>query len=453
MFAQRRMDGTMLPYSKWTRLTHVSRYWRDVSLNAPLLWAERHFGNERWLGEAFRRSQDVGLVINISGSAREHLLAYNFALRHSSRIRGLYILDTTTFHRYLWNRLRYKLTHSAPRLEFVELRAHGKSWLYKTTFGSHPRSRPHSLSKRDFQHILQRLRSVYLVWYHIDWDSLEFFSHALVHLTLFNLTIEDKPTAKKFILCLREVPNLEYLKLLDALPLPNSNERHDLPTDHHDIHFARLRFLHIQAYTIREIEAFFQWVTFPPDATVKVDCTSGQFFNADFVNILLVQAHQQVYNLLFHGCATVKYAKKGESSNIRHTYLDLMEPVEIEDQDQVLINPATLLYNFGRWPELRSFVAGTITNAKSVPNPIAVQLESLQDCIIRWWQDGTGIRSCKFRDYYGLGPWVDANALEQIVFDAVQNATTICSRSPSSNVGIADAEEGGTRFRLPEEMG
>ncbi|KAF9481148.1 hypothetical protein BDN70DRAFT_804021, partial [Pholiota conissans] len=66
-FAQRDDEGRMLRYSDWTRLTHVCRDWRGVSISSSSLWIEPMFGSPQWLVEAVKRSKNAGFVVNIEG--------------------------------------------------------------------------------------------------------------------------------------------------------------------------------------------------------------------------------------------------------------------------------------------------------------------------------------------------------------------------------------------------
>ncbi|KAF9480798.1 hypothetical protein BDN70DRAFT_804624, partial [Pholiota conissans] len=55
----------------WIKLTHVSRYWRNVAIASPNLWAyidNPMLDNSPWLEECLRRSKDANLTIHTTGA-------------------------------------------------------------------------------------------------------------------------------------------------------------------------------------------------------------------------------------------------------------------------------------------------------------------------------------------------------------------------------------------------
>ncbi|KAF9482402.1 hypothetical protein BDN70DRAFT_853434, partial [Pholiota conissans] len=272
-FAQRDDDAGMLPYPEWTPLTHVIRRWRNIAVNSSTLWTVPHFGNIRWCEEAFRRSKNTGLVINISGSAREHQQAVSFALRHASHIRGLSICDTKVVGHSVWNRLCYELVKTPPRLEFLRLTFVSGS-RYPQTFGAIHEPYPCYVPENFLKVKLQLLRSLWLTCYE-NWDSLRVFHHALVHLTINN----SHPTREQFVLAMKEMPYLEYLHLAYALPMAAHQPDSFLAVN--SICLSHLRALHVISEIAEEVETFFQLVTIPPDAIVKVDCFTEEISSVE----------------------------------------------------------------------------------------------------------------------------------------------------------------------------
>ncbi|KAF9478752.1 hypothetical protein BDN70DRAFT_879558 [Pholiota conissans] len=541
-FAQRNDDGQMLPYPEWTRLTHVIRRWRDVAINSSILWTEPHFGNIRWCEEAFRRSKDAGLVINVWGSAQEHRQAFQFALRHTAHIRGLFIYDTKHIRRSVWNRLCYELVETEPRLEFLRL-SFVSSRVYPQTFGVIREPYPFYVPEDAFKIKLQRLRSLRLTCY-TNWDSRRIFHHALVHLTIHN-TGQPKPTGEQFVLAMKEMPCLEYLNLDNALPI--AAHQSDSSWAINDIHLSHLRALYIVSEIPQEVEVFFQLVTFPPDAAVKVDCFPEEISTTECINVIsaisrsysnefccsrfqTLDLEQPCYiNALYGGFQLRLYSTPFPDDkiieyfsantdvdvpnfnldlyfewttqkppnpeldidliiqnifgqfpllDIRQAYLELASPLH-EDDDMVFPNPDTLLNTFGRLPELRTLVTGTyacktfinalelglniqdttppglfehlyfpklssiclhnprIANGKSAPNPIAVEIDSLQNCLIRRYKNSAEIQYCRFEGPYGLGPWISAEMLEKMVSDSVQIAKGCTQPQLNSKEDIA----------------
>ncbi|KAF9482391.1 hypothetical protein BDN70DRAFT_436716 [Pholiota conissans] len=517
-FAQRNDNGRMLPYSAWTRLTHVIRRWRDVAINSSILWTEPHFGNIRWCEEAFRRSKDAGLVINISGSAREHREAVRFALRHTAHIRGLYIYDTKDVGHSVWNRLCYEFVKTAPRLEFLHL-AFVSGSKYRRTFGAIREPYPFykRVSEDTLKVKLQRLRSISLIFYD-NWDSQKLFHPALVRLIIH----DSNPTGEQFILAMKEMPYLEYLHLIFALPIITHQSESFFAIN--GIHLSRLQALYIVAMIPQEVEIFFRLVTFPPDATVKVDCFSNEFSTVECINVITAISRSysnkfrcprfrtldlehptsytdepglddcfqfRLYRDVFPNHTIINNLSTDTDVDVRdfnldlyfewpiqkskplldmkliihcvfnlfplldiqQAYLDIANPLH-EDEDVVLLNPNTLLDTFGRLPDLQTFITGTyacktfiealglgfvehnyfpklssiclhkprIGNGRSAPNPIAVEIESLQNCLVQRYKNNAEIQNFTLVSPVGLGPRMSAEILEKMVLDAVQDA-------------------------------
>ncbi|KAF9482400.1 hypothetical protein BDN70DRAFT_437094 [Pholiota conissans] len=542
LFAQRNDDGRMLPYSAWIRLTHVIRRWRDIAVNSSILWTELHFGNIRWCEEAFRRSKDAGLVINVRGSTRQHREAVNFALRHIAHIRGLYIYDTNDVSQSVWNRLCYELVETAPRLEFLNLTFVSGS-TYPKTFGAIHEPYPYRVREDVLKVKLQRLRSLWLTGFD-NWDSRAIFHPALVHLTIEQYTDfrQAKPTAEQFVLVMKEMPYLEYLHLAYSLPI--AAHQSDSFFAVNSIYLSHLQALYIISDKSQEVETFFQLVTFPPDAAIKVDCFLDDFSTIECTNA--ITAISRSYSSKFH-CPRFRVLDLEQPSytlepglcdyfqfrlyrdrfptsqvinsifadtdvdvrnfnldlylewtaqkpskpvldmtlivrsvfslfplqNIRQAYLGIADPL-YEDEDVVLLNPKALLDTFGRLPELRTFITGTyacktfiealelgsniqhnissgsiehiyfpklfsiflykprITNGNSAPNPIAVEIESLQNCLLQRYKNSAEIKNFILVNPAGLGPWISAEMLRKTVFDAVQNAKE-CKPQPQQD--------------------
>ncbi|KAF8183662.1 hypothetical protein BJ912DRAFT_544816 [Pholiota molesta] len=127
----------------------------------------------------------------------------------------------------------------------------------------------------------ERLRHLVLSKCNPNWTSHPSFLRSLTHLTLYQLTLESRPTGKQFMDALKAMPDLQALDIKDSLPVEQT-----WVTD--QIHFASLRVLSIHSlYT--EVENFFRCVTFPPTAKVIVECTLvglSSTADADFAGII-----------------------------------------------------------------------------------------------------------------------------------------------------------------------
>ncbi|KAF9481447.1 hypothetical protein BDN70DRAFT_919773 [Pholiota conissans] len=282
LFAQRDNDGEILPYSQWTKFTHVSHRWRGIAINFPRLWTELHVASYQWIQQAVKRSKNAGLIINILGRNSDHKDILNLALLPQVPVRGLRIHNASNAD--IWHTVHARLPRCSPSLEFLDLVG------IDTTLYAYASKVSNSTSKEIVRDNLRRLRSLRLVDCHINWDSNPFLRHSLTHLTLHNPTTD--PSRKEFFLAMKAMPNLQYLDLEFALPPTDV-----VPSSGDHISLAHLRFLHLYSNSPLEIEAFFYLITIPQDAMVQVECFMDQFSGADFSGIVIAiaKSYSQVF--------------------------------------------------------------------------------------------------------------------------------------------------------------
>ncbi|KAF8202333.1 hypothetical protein BJ912DRAFT_944526 [Pholiota molesta] len=259
-------DGRL--FHKWIKLTHVCRHWRNVAIDSPSLWVIPPLGNFPWAEEMLRRSKGASLVIKADISLKTPVTpALRLALNHGSRIKHLSIQSITLD---LWNALQNELPKSAPRLEYLSLRAVPSSWeadgddsdLDEEEWDPIPVSEA-ILPKTN------RLRHLDLSNCEIDWNLPSSLLHSITHLKLHLLPENSKLNGKQYVDALKAMPSLEFLELDEALPFAMVSE---------SVHLTSLRYyIGVQ---------FFRCITFPPTASINVDCYSTANSSGDFSGII-----------------------------------------------------------------------------------------------------------------------------------------------------------------------
>jgi hypothetical protein len=276
-FAQKNRIGEVLPFWYWIPLTHVNRHWRHVGLNSSSLWNQPSLANLQWLKESLSRSKNSGL--DIHGLGRKELPGLKLALKHSSHIKHLHIFSIPGLEE--WNKIQKALPKSAPRLESLLLEGNGPK-RYHTAPNITQYSDAISISNKVLCDT-KRLRRLWLTGCMINWDSHPLLRCPLTHLTMHNLL--ERPSWKQFLDAMKAMPDLEHLDVKNAFPKGHTSPSHLRSLDH--IHFARLQNLSIcSTEHIHEVKTFFQFVSFPPAAMVKVECSSKQSSSTNYSGII-----------------------------------------------------------------------------------------------------------------------------------------------------------------------
>ncbi|KAF8202150.1 hypothetical protein BJ912DRAFT_430414 [Pholiota molesta] len=260
-------------FLKWIRLTHVCRHWRNVAINSPTLWVNPPLGNLPWAEEMLKRSKEASLVIKADISPGVPVTpGLKLALKHGSRVKDLSIRNVNLEQ---WNDLQEELPKSTPRLEFLSLRAAPPAQEWDDSDADDEEWDPIPISKT-FLCKTERLRYLELTNCEIDWDFPSSLLSSLTHLKLHLLPEISRLTSKHFVDALRGMPNLEHLELDEALPLAIGSD---------SVHLASLRYLSIHSINT-EAEHFFRCVTFPPEASISVDCYSTFDSSTSFSGVI-----------------------------------------------------------------------------------------------------------------------------------------------------------------------
>lgn len=250
-------NGKRIHPLQWIKLTHVSRYWRNIAIHSPSLWVNLPIRNLLWVEEMLRRSKAADLMIeahlglfNNFGILNDKIPGLELALKHGARIKDLSLLH---FSREEWDHLSNHLPKSAPRLERLVI---------KGTYAERPLLLP--------EHVLRRtegLRHLKLNACNINWNSHSHLLHSLTHLEIRRPSPNFRPTGNQFWYILKGMPDLEFLHLTHALPIQTEDQA---PWASGHIHFSSLHTLQLNSKST-ELETFFSCVTFPPAATVLVN--------------------------------------------------------------------------------------------------------------------------------------------------------------------------------------
>lgn len=78
----------------WINISYVSRHWRNVALNCPILWSYLGVTSERWMEEFLARSNQVPLKLHVNTNhsskvARASLRLLDRAMKNAERIQEL----------------------------------------------------------------------------------------------------------------------------------------------------------------------------------------------------------------------------------------------------------------------------------------------------------------------------------------------------------------------------
>lgn len=193
--------GNYPPPLAWVKVSHICRYWSDVSRNNPLLWANIPPLSPKWTTELLERSKNLSLIVRFhqyhAYAYPPHYKSLNIALKSIERITDLSIGINHRHTHYLY------LEQPAPILESFELVLnHGSSTIFpmgELFAGFAPSLRHLSLAAGCF-----------------DLKSKLF--QGLTLLKLNEINIGSHMHTPEFALFLQSIPNLEELHLHGAIP-------------------------------------------------------------------------------------------------------------------------------------------------------------------------------------------------------------------------------------------
>jgi len=247
----------------WIKVTHTSRYWRNVALNSPSLWTLLPLENPWWTREMLKRSKMASLIVKANVLNRSNSSAVNtkVALSHISRIKEL-SLNSPEAEGTLQNILS-TLPRAAAQLEVLRISTRVR--YYSSIFyipGDALRETP-------------SLRQLELYSCDFRWDSQ--FLSGLTHLTLHSVPSNAQPTLTQLLEVLRSSPGLQLLDLKNCFPKDGlSSPRAQTP-----IYLQHLRSLALDG-TLTELEPLLMNCSIQATSKIQISCIDTSDVGADF---------------------------------------------------------------------------------------------------------------------------------------------------------------------------
>ncbi|KAG6379348.1 hypothetical protein JVT61DRAFT_11810 [Boletus reticuloceps] len=250
------MLGALTP---WLPVSQVCRYWHDIAISTPSLWAVIHipFSTRsrcppfRCVATQLERSKGFPLDIRINldrfcGYPSIFFpMVFNTLLAHIHRWRSIEVQVAKTEHMYeILDAISKACISTAPQLASVVLICHGNmldssnDYIKSKRFMLFGGSAPH-------------LKTISLIWVNIDWNQLCISSAS--NLMTLEINVSNVPSWTQFATILRGAPNLQVLVFNDDTwhlgkdvgwnDLDVGNTHGDNGTD--PIRLPKLRQLHI----------------------------------------------------------------------------------------------------------------------------------------------------------------------------------------------------------------
>ncbi|KAG2157771.1 uncharacterized protein EDB93DRAFT_1246818 [Suillus bovinus] len=222
----------------WLKIGHVCRYWREVTLGTPELWATPFLASLKATEEMLSRSKMVPLKLKTG--RRYRMDCVQKILMHSGRLQEVSlplfspILGSGTIHHCITEFLDKLSSCSAPKLQSLLLEA----GLSQTPRIAIPTS-----------FLAPNLRSLQIKNCDISWTSS--ILTGLTVLDIKKLSPEYLPTLDELISALRRMPALHTLELDDALPtLPPQTTSLPRAPRAMNVRLPHLKHLHLAAKTL-----------------------------------------------------------------------------------------------------------------------------------------------------------------------------------------------------------
>lgn len=254
---------------QWIRLTHVCRYWRDLALQSPSLWANPPLQHILWTEIMLSRSKMAGLTVQADGVAIYH---HNTRKNVSSIFQNY---NTRIKHIQLElsfevNSLLETLPSSAPMLESLVITVpypNRLNFSYQDGSTNRPNYRILDESLCD----MGQLRRMELTGLYINWDL--HLPNTLTVLKLHEIPSLGIPEIDKMKDALEQMPLLQTLDLVNALP----DIGHPLLSSR-NIHLPKLQTLKLSA-GVAEADCLLRALTFPSTTFVQVICAQSASIN------------------------------------------------------------------------------------------------------------------------------------------------------------------------------
>ncbi|KAG1780986.1 hypothetical protein EV702DRAFT_1042671 [Suillus placidus] len=227
--------------------THVCRYWRQVALECPILWAFIDGVSAQWLAIMLERSKKAALVVIYNDPQPLRQCGFEKILSHLPRITFLQLCPSPPEA----NRILDSLSSlPAPLLHTFKF----------VVFGDPTFARP--ISDTIFQGQAPQLRSVQLVQCCFSWTSCIFTGLHSLHIG----SSPKRSPLSQILSALRRMPELELLTLE-----PRSSEQADALLD--QVSLPRLRRIELFNSTIHTATSLFSHLVLPVDARVVLSLT------------------------------------------------------------------------------------------------------------------------------------------------------------------------------------
>ncbi|KAG2012936.1 hypothetical protein CC2G_009886 [Coprinopsis cinerea AmutBmut pab1-1] len=202
--------GRILRPFDWTKVTHVSRYWRDVALAFPELWSNiQATTSPRWAQVMFERAKQapISLTFSSNSSTRPELAeVIKDACSQPHRLKGLKVTGFSDFIRQQLG----QLASPTPNLQILELECDPSYVLMCPSI-------PDNLLGGE----APSLRKLHLTGYQFRWAALAPISSGLTSfkLSLLPRKTDEFPGPDAFFQVIEAMQNLRELELDIKLPI------------------------------------------------------------------------------------------------------------------------------------------------------------------------------------------------------------------------------------------
>ncbi|KAF5321151.1 hypothetical protein D9619_001173 [Psilocybe cf. subviscida] len=243
IFAKLTEDGGLVDSIKCVPITHVSRQWRSLALDAPALWTNLSSINLHWTIAMLERSKGAPLTVLMD--EKSYLVPVPI-LKHLSRVKSLTIENWSAGELQKLHILIENNASVAPQLEVLSISCNGTS--------------PWVLPSTTFQQT-DRLNNLFLHDVHINWNHLPLLRN-LMELRIESDWTGSQPTWRELITALNRMPTLKSLFLGAMLPMvPFEATLDAIPA-----HLPNLESIVFgSVYTMRSVVTFLNQVKLPPD--------------------------------------------------------------------------------------------------------------------------------------------------------------------------------------------
>ncbi|KII86788.1 hypothetical protein PLICRDRAFT_93441 [Plicaturopsis crispa FD-325 SS-3] len=253
--------------SRWIRITHVCRHWRDVALDCPRLWNTIVPNNPNWTREWLIRSKEAPLSISFAPTGPDETAqhAMELVLAHMTRIATLHIYtDLERMGRLL------DATTPGPILERLTLRVRGYPETDEDIQG-------YTLPELFCTSAIPTLKKLDLACASFRWDS-----PIVTHLTVLALKVippASRPSLREMLDMLARASSLTVLILgEDVVDLGGTNPSLDV------VNLPRLGSISLSMQA-RVCGALLTHLTFPSSATIRLECICEESAYTDLTEI------------------------------------------------------------------------------------------------------------------------------------------------------------------------